>query len=67
ILMKRTLIMYMEEHPFLVALVFISFMMLLFAPISASSGAYVDYNALAFDVVALWFIGSIAYFINRKW
>ncbi|MBW6462019.1 MAG: hypothetical protein K0B07_03150 [DPANN group archaeon] len=46
---------------------FVSFLMLIFAPISASSGAYVDYNSLAFDVVALWFIGGIAYFVNRKW
>ncbi len=67
ILMKQTLILYFEEHPFLVALAFVSLMMLAFAPIAASQGAYVNYGNLALDVVALWFLGGIVYFINRKW
>ncbi|MEA3229799.1 MAG: hypothetical protein U9P44_02690 [archaeon] len=65
--MKQTLILYLEEHPFLVALVFISLMMLAFAPISASQGAYVDYTNLTLNIIALWFITGIAFFINRKW
>ena len=63
--MKQTLKLYLEEHPFLVALTFISFLILLFAPISAWQGAFVDYARVVLDVVALWFIGGMVYFINR--
>lgn len=65
--MKTQLKYYINEHPFISALVFVSVLIILFAPIAAWQGAAVDYSDLMRNLVGLWFVVGLAYFINRRW